>query len=119
LWTPRGWGRPSRSGPRSRLRPLPAARLEVAPGTGLGEREGGPRLPVHRVRVAASGVDGPGQGVEGDPVLQVEQHLPDPDCEVAAPGAAGGVDDPPDVGVLLWSNFDQRKRVSSCEQEGR
>ena len=110
--------------PLSKRPPFPAtagatARLEVAPGTGLGEREGGPRLPVHRVRVAASGVDGPGQGVEGDPVLQVEQHLPDPDCEVAAPGAAGGVDDPPDVGVLLWSNFDQRKRVSSCEQEGR
>ncbi|HEX7462725.1 MAG TPA: hypothetical protein VF317_11190, partial [Dermatophilaceae bacterium] len=105
LWTPRGWC------------PGGAAPLEAAPvpGYGRGRRPGSK---LRRARASASaeasrgsphtasawlpggvGRPGPGQGVDGDPVRQVEQHPPDPDREVAAPGAAGGVDDRADVGV--------------------
>jgi hypothetical protein len=39
--------------------------------------------------------------VEPFGLLEVEQHPPDPERDVAAPGAAGGIDGGADGGVLL------------------
>ena len=83
--------------PPSRLRKagVGAAPVGAAPGARLRPHPAA----LHRVGVTGSGAHGPGQGVEGDPVLQVEQHPSDPHGDVAVPGAAGGVDDRAVVGV--------------------